>query len=53
METLVVLIIQIVDNERMFAFLLVLGLVVVCVLGGLYGVDSRIDERVDRSSRAL
>jgi hypothetical protein len=51
METRVVLIIQIVDNEPMFASLLLLGLVAVCVLGCLYGVDSRIDERVDRSPR--
>ena len=53
MKTLVVLMIQIADNEGMFAFLLLLGLVAVCVLGGLYGVDSRVDERGDRSPRGL
>jgi hypothetical protein len=32
----------------MFAMALIAFLVVVCVLGGMYGVDSRIDERARR-----
>jgi hypothetical protein len=34
----------------MFGVLLLIGLLAICVLGAIYGVDSRIDERAHRGS---
>jgi hypothetical protein len=34
----------------MFALLIIVILVVACLLAGIYGVDSRIDERTHRHS---
>jgi hypothetical protein len=42
--------IQHADTTVMFALLLLIGLLAICVLGAVYGVDSRIDERVHRGS---
>jgi hypothetical protein len=33
------------DNKGMFAIAFITGLLILCVLGALYGVDSRTDER--------
>jgi hypothetical protein len=36
--------IPVVDNVHMIAFLLLAGLIAVCVLAGFFGADSRHDE---------
>jgi hypothetical protein len=40
--------VHVADNEDMFAIALIAVLVVACVLAGVYGVDSRVDERARR-----
>jgi hypothetical protein len=40
--------IHVADNELMFAAAFIAFLVVACVLAGLYGVDSRVDDRAPR-----
>ena len=34
------------DNRGMFAIAFITGLLILCVLGAIYGVDSRRDEHV-------
>jgi hypothetical protein len=38
--------VSVVDNKDMFAIAFLIGLVVLCVLAGFYGVDSRHDDVV-------
>jgi hypothetical protein len=40
------------DNKCMFAIAFITGLFVLCVLGAIYGVDSRFDEH-DRDIRRV
>jgi hypothetical protein len=35
--------VAVVDNEDMFAIAFIIGLVAICVLGAIYGTDSRHD----------
>jgi hypothetical protein len=36
--------IPVVDNDDMFAIFFIIGLLALCILGALYGTDSRHDE---------
>ena len=38
------------DNRDMFAIAFITGLLILCVLGAVYGVDSRTDERARKVS---
>jgi hypothetical protein len=36
--------VSVVDNDDMFAIIFIIGLLALCILGAVYGTDSRHDE---------